>query len=172
MRDKFCESTFIHEMESYFGIDTKRINHAKKVTEFAKQILAKEPCNSEVVILAAIFHDIGIHEAERKFGSTAGYYQEKEGPSIAREILKRNHIEEQTIEEVCSIIGNHHSPGKIHTTEFKIVYDADWLVNLPDEYGVTDPERLRKVIPKVFLTRTGKELAERIYLEGLPIIKF
>ena len=33
------EAIFIQEMESYFGKDTKRINHAKKVTGFAKQIL-------------------------------------------------------------------------------------------------------------------------------------
>jgi len=152
-------------MENYFGGDAKRINHAKKVTQFAKQILTSEPCNSEVVILAAVFHDIGIHEAERKFGSSSGYYQEKEGPSIARNILMKNQIEEQTAEEVCSIIGNHHSPGKINTINFKVLYDADWLVNLPDEYGIENKEKLRKVISKVFLTKTGRELAKKIYLD-------
>lgn len=161
------ESILMKEMENFFGRDTKRINHAKKVTGFAKQILMSEPGNPEVVILAAIFHDIGIHQAERKFRSSAGSYQEKEGPPIARKILKRYQIDEQTIEEICSIIGNHHSPGKINTTNFRIVYDADWLVNLPDEYRIEDKERLKKVIYRVFLTKTGKELAERIYL-GYP----
>ena len=152
-------------MESYLGGDTKRIKHAKKVTDFAKQILVTEPCNSEVVILAGIFHDIGIHEAERKYGSSAGHYQEKEGPPIAQEMLEKHRVDEQTIEEVCSIVGNHHSPGKIDTTEFKVLYDADWLANLPDEHGIEDKEKLRKIISKVFLTPTGKILAEEIYLK-------
>jgi HD superfamily phosphodiesterase len=157
-------SIFLKEMEKYFGIDNKRINHAKRVTEFAQQILMTESGNPEVVIPAAIFHDIGIHEAERKFGSTSGSYQEKEGPPIARKILEKYQIDQQTIEEICSIIEHHHSPGKINTLNFKILYDADWLVNLPDEHGIRDKERLRKIISKVFLTKTGKELAERIYL--------
>ena len=160
------ESIFIKEMENYFGSDAKRINHAKKVTGFAKQILMTEPGNPEIVIPAAIFHDIGIHEAERKFGSAAGSYQEKEGPPIARNILEKYPIDKQAIEEICSIIGHHHSPGKSNTVNFKIVYDADWLVNLPDEYGIEDMERLKKVISKVFLTKTGKELSEKIYLQN------
>ena len=32
-------------------------------------------------------HDIGIHEAERKYNSSAGNYQELEGPAIAADIL-------------------------------------------------------------------------------------
>jgi HD superfamily phosphohydrolase YqeK len=162
------EIRLIKDMENYFGKDTKRINHAKRVTQFVKQILMTEPGNPEVVIPAAIFHDIGIHEAERKFGSTSGFYQESEGPPIARKILEEYQIDEQTIGEICAIIGHHHSPGKINTLNFKIVYDADWLVNIPDEFGIQDKERLKEVISKIFLTGTGKDLAEKIFVGGDP----
>jgi HD superfamily phosphodiesterase len=159
------EASLLQDMEQYFGKDIKRINHAKRVTEFAKKLLVSENGDAKVVIPAAIFHDIGIHEAERKFGSSAGHYQEIEGPSIAREILKKYLLAEPVLEEILAIIGNHHSPGKIDTTNFKIVYDADWLVNLPDEYKIEDKEKMRKIISKVFLTASGKELARKMYLE-------
>ena len=56
-----------------------------------------------------------------------------EGPPIAREILTGLGFEKGQVEEICEIIGHHHSPGKINTTNFKILYDAEWLVNLKDE---------------------------------------
>lgn len=154
----------IKEMENYFGSDEKRINHAKKVTEFAKQILSKEEGNHDVVLAAAVLHDIGIHEAERKHGSPGGKYQEIEGPPIAKEILKKINVSEQSVDEICEIIAHHHSPGKVNTNNFKILYDADWLVNLGDEMDLNDKDKISKAIDKIFLTQTGKELAKSIYL--------
>jgi len=70
------------EMRKLFGEDQKRIDHALSVLSFAEQILNDEPGDREVVVAAALLHDIGIHEAERKYGSSAGRYQEIEGPPI------------------------------------------------------------------------------------------
>ena len=47
---------------------------------------------------------------------------------------------------------------------FKVLYDADWLVNLKDEVDTSDKERLKTMIDKVFLTDAGKKLAKKIYL--------
>ena len=58
----------------------------------------------------------------------------------------------------------HHSPGKINTQNFKILYDADWLVNLRDEYDIQDRNKLASIIDRVFLTRSGKALAREVYL--------
>ena len=74
-------------MEAYFDGDTKRINHAHRVTAYAEQLLKQEEGNYPIVIGASILHDIGIHQAEKKYGSASGKYQEKEGPPIARQIL-------------------------------------------------------------------------------------
>src|ERR1035437_264125 len=82
----------IAAMKGVFGDDIRRIEHALRVLGFAEAILAQEPgCpgSREVVIAAAILHDIGIHQAEVKHGSAAGRYQEIEGPPIARGILER-----------------------------------------------------------------------------------
>jgi putative nucleotidyltransferase with HDIG domain len=158
---KQLKDKLIPEMRQYFGEDERRISHALRVTGFAEEILLEEQGDEDIVIAAAILHDIGIPEAERKYGSSAGHYQEIEGPPIAREILRKQELGEPFIEEVCEIIANHHSPGKINTDNFKIVYDADWLVNLKDEHGHKDEEKISRIINKVFLTPTGKRIARR-----------
>lgn len=154
----------LEEMEAYFDSDTKRINHAKNVMRFAEEILKQGQAEWHIVIPASILHDIGIKEAERKYGSSAGHYQEKEGPEIARKILAKLSFKKEHIEEICGIIAHHHSPGKIDTENFKVLYDADWLVNLKGEVDTKDKAKLSGIIEKVFLTEAGKELARKTYL--------
>ncbi len=153
-------------MEAYFNGDDRRINHALKVTEYAEELLKGEGAEYSIVIGASVLHDIGIHAAEKKYGSTAGKYQEMEGPPIARQILKELGFEPNQIEEICEIIAHHHSPGKIVTKNFTVLYDADWLVNLRDEYDIQDKNKLSNIIDKVFLTQNGQALAREIYLQG------
>lgn len=152
----------IKELEGYFGPDAKRINHAKKVLGYAEELLKSEKAEERIVIPASILHDVGIKVAEEKYGSAAGHYQEMEGPAIARGILLKAGLPAEDIDEICGIIGSHHSPGKINTLNFKVLYDADWLVNLKDEYNIDDKEKLGKIINRVFLTETGKQLAKKM----------
>lgn len=158
------KETLLQAMEAYFQADTRRINHARRVTEYAEELLSREGGDYLVVIGAAVLHDIGIHQAEKKYGSTAGKYQEKEGPPIASRILTESGFQPEQIEEICEIIAHHHSPGKINTHNFGILYDADWLVNLRDEYNIQDRKKLNDIIERVFLTTSGKALAREIYL--------
>jgi HD superfamily phosphodiesterase len=156
------KDSLIKEMKQYFGEDEKRIAHAIEVIRFAEEILKGEYGNEDIVIASAILHDIGIPESERKYGSNAGHYQEVEGPPIARKILEKYDLLKAFIDEVCEIIGNHHSPGKIDTINFKIVYDADCLVNFGDRLREKDEQYRIKLAEKVFLTATGKEIAIQI----------
>jgi HD superfamily phosphodiesterase len=120
-----------------------------------------------VVLCAAYLHDIGIHEAERKQDNVADGDHESEGPPIAREMLTRLGTREGIINEVCDIIGHHHHPGDDETLNFKIVYDADVLVNLEEQQkdGKMGRETLTDIIEKRMLTDTGKQLARRTLLE-------
>lgn len=154
----------LKDLEEHFGDDKKRIDHAKKVMSFAGELLKHEKADWHIVIPASILHDVGIKEAEKKYGSSAGNYQEKEGPAIARQILINHGFKREDIEEICAIVAHHHSPGKIDTLNFKVLYDADWLVNLKDEVDIKDKEALKRKIDKIFLTGTGKETARKLYL--------
>lgn len=151
-------------MEAYFGADAKRVNHARKVTGYAERLMEKEKGDRAIVLGAAVLHDIGIHQAERKHGSSSGKYQEIEGPPIARDILVKLGFQPAQVDEICDIVAHHHSPGKVNTQIFKIVYDADWLVNLKDEYDIQDRKKLATIISRVFLTETGKAVAREVYL--------
>lgn len=155
----------LNRMKKYFGADARRIRHAKNVLGYARELLKKEEGDRDIVIAAAILHDIGIKECERKYNSTSGQLQEQEGPAIARKILEDLKVGQDAIREICQIIASHHSPGEIDTVNFKILWDSDWLVNLKDEYDIKDRKKLEYIIEKVFLTQTGRIKAKKIYLK-------
>jgi HD superfamily phosphodiesterase len=155
-----------NEMMDFFGADRKRIDHALKVLDYAEEINSIEKADPLIVASAAILHDIGIHAAEQKHGSSAGNFQELEGPPIARNILRRNGFAEPDIEHICAIIANHHSAKDIDTPEFRVIWDSDWLVNIPDEMDLSDKAALRRLIEKVFKTAAGKEAAKTIFLKN------
>ncbi|MFO7903661.1 MAG: HD domain-containing protein [Pirellulaceae bacterium] len=146
-------------MKKEFGPDQARINHAITVLSYARRILAGEPANAQVVFAAAVLHDIGIVRAEKKHGSSIAKYQEEEGPPIAEHIMQELGFDQDTIEHVSRIVANHHSARDIDTPEFRIIWDADHIVNL-GEKGVA-PERLRQLVERVFKTQTGAQIAIR-----------
>jgi HD superfamily phosphodiesterase len=160
-REDLLKDRIAIEMKRYFSTDFKRIGHATRVARHAEKIGKKEMGNLAVILGAAYLHDIGIHEAERKHGSTAAKYQEAEGPDIARSILIKLGANEELIEEICDIVGHHHHPRSDETTNFKAVYDADLIANLEEKQKVDpiDPERLAQIIEKSFLTQSGREVA-------------
>ena len=149
----------VDEMKKVFGQDQKRIEHALVVLDYAEQIQAVEGGDALVVKASAILHDIGIHEAEHKYNSAAGKYQEIEGPPIAAEILKKFDIPPDAADHICRIIANHHRAKDINTLEFRIIWDADNLVNLSEELKDTDQGRIRRLIDKIFRTNTGHDMA-------------
>jgi HD superfamily phosphodiesterase len=155
----------IQKMKDVFGDDAKRINHALSVLRFAEKIQAVYGGDPVVITAAAVLHDIGIHQAEKKYGSAAGKYQEIEGPPIAEPILRNSGFPLEKIEHVCRIIANHHTAGNIDTPEFRVIWDADWLVNIPDECDKMSKDKLKEFIGKIFKTNFGKQLAGEIYLQ-------
>lgn len=161
MRDKL-----IDEMKKVFAGDEKRIRHTLSVLDYAEQIQMAEGGDPLVVKAATILHDIGIHEAESKYGSSAGKYQEIEGPIIARGILAKYELDKAVVEHICRIIASHHSAKDIDTIEFRIVWDADWLVNLPEDFANASKEKLKEIIDKTFKTCKGRQVAIESFIES------
>jgi len=165
-RDDLLKDRVAVEMKRYFHTDFKRIGHASRVARFAEAIGKKEQGNLAVILCAAYLHDIGIKEAERKHNSSAPKFQELEGPPIARTLLEKLNAKENLIQEVCDIVGHHHHPREVETTNFKVLYDADLITNLQEENkeGTIKKERLERIIAKSFLTDHGKETAAAVLL--------
>jgi HD superfamily phosphohydrolase YqeK len=155
------------EMKRYFKADFTRISHAIRVARYAERIgKAESQGNLAVILSAAYLHDIGIHESQKKYESTAPKYREQEGPPIARSILEKLGAKEELIEEVCDIVGHHHHPRPEETANFKAVYDADLIANIEDNHKgkLVAADRLEKSIRKSFLTESGGFEAKKVLL--------
>jgi hypothetical protein len=157
--EALCDA-LIREMKAVFGDDQRRIGHALEVLDHAEKIHLAEGGDPLVVRAAAVLHDIGIREAERKHGSNAGRFQEVEGPPIARPILERLGVDAERAEHILRIIASHHTAGDIDTTEFRILWDADRLANIPDECAGMTADEARAFVGRAYRTATGRAMGE------------
>lgn len=167
MKAAMRKPALLSAMADYFGDDRKRIEHARKVVAYAESILAAErDADANVVIAAAALHDIGIKNAEAKHGSAAARYQEAEGPPVARAILVELGYPEGFIREVCDIVGHHHHPRETETLNFRILHDADLLVNSEKERLRQGPGQLPDTLLTAFLTATGRNVVQETAARG------
>ena len=96
----------IIEMKEVFKEIPFGIEHTLKVLKNAEDIMKGENIGEEekeFISIIAILHDIGAVEAQKKYGSIDGVYQEKEGPAVAKEILKKVGYN-KNIDRICFII--------------------------------------------------------------------
>ncbi len=160
-------------MKKYFADDFRRIGHATKVSRYIGEIGRRltdtgedEGYNPAVAAICGYLHDIGIREAERKFNSSAAKYQHQEGPPVARSILLELDANPGIVDEVCDIIGHHHTPRGDDSINFRVLYDADLIQNVEEARaeGKFEATRLNDMVTKSFLTRAGAVVAEKIWL--------
>ena len=160
-----ADRRLIEKMMDYYAGDPKRIQHFLKVYTFAKMIGEEEALPPEelfVLRTAAIVHDIGIRVSEEKYGSSAGKYQEKEGPAVAEPLLLSCGYEEEVIDRVLFLIANHHTYDRIEGADYQILVEADFLVNLYED-GCSR-ETAENVKRNIFRTKAGIRCLEQMYL--------
>ncbi|EHI98548.1 metal dependent phosphohydrolase [Clostridium sp. DL-VIII] len=158
-------SLIISEMIKYYAKDPRRVNHFLKVFSFAKSIGKLEKLDEKtqnILEVAAVMHDIGIKLSEEKYNSSAGNYQEIEGPPVAKEMLLKYNFDEAFIDRVCYLIGHHHTYGKIDGVDYQILIEADFLVNVyEDEIKIP---QIKSIKEKYFKTKAGIEFLINLYL--------
>lgn len=146
----------IAAMTEYYSGDPKRINHFLKVYAFCKAIADKEAVNSDtqyILEVTAIVHDIGVKISEEKYGSSAGKYQEIEGPAQAEALLSALGVTQEIIDRVCFLVGHHHTYSAIDNIDYQILVEADFLVNAFEDGLSKDAITYMK--KKLFKTKTG-----------------
>ncbi len=158
------QSQTINEMISYYRGDPKRIHHFLKVYEFAKTIAETENIDKDTLLileLAAIVHDIGIKPSEQKYNSSAGKYQEIEGPEPAAKLLKKLNVSNAIIERVKYLVGHHHTYENVDGMDYQILIEADFIVNAyEDNLSV---EAIRTVREKIFRTQSGINMLNSVF---------
>ncbi len=149
----------------YFEHDLKRINHLLKVYGYASTIAAGEGLDEKqrnLIEITAILHDVGIKVSEEKYNSSAGKYQEIEGPAIAERLLTGLDIEKDSLERIKFIIGHHHTYDHVDGIDYQIMIEADFLVNADED--ALSKEADQKVFEQIFKTNTGSKLFENLFL--------
>ena len=151
-------------MIAYDAGDPMRIQHFLKVHAFARLIGLDEGLDEHtqsVLEAAALVHDIGIHPAEAKYGSSAGKYQEELGPAEAEKLLTGLGWPEADIRRISFLVGHHHTYTAIDGPDYQILVEADFLVNLYED-GLP-PEAQRHAYETIFQTESGKKLCRELY---------
>lgn len=150
-------------IELYSG-DAKRIQHFCKVHSYAKLIGETENIDTKILFIlevAALTHDIGIHICEEKYGNCNGKVQEKEGPAIAKKLLKKLGFEDDVSERVQYLIAHHHTYNNIDGMDYQILIEADFLVNILEE-GVSKEAALN-AYNNIFKTECGKKICKEMF---------
>ena len=141
--------------------------HFWKVWAYAALIGRREGLDArtqEILEAAAIVHDVGIRVSERKYGSSAGPLQEREGPPVAEKLLRKAGYDAEAVARVACLVGRHHTYTAIDGADNQILVEADFLVNLYED-GASE-QAVRAAEEKIFKTAAGKELLEDMFLPG------
>jgi len=140
------------------------INHLIKVHSYAKIIGELEELDmlSQYILeIAAIVHDIACPMLREKYGHSDGRLQEQEGPAMAAEFLAQFDLGEPILERVLYLVGHHHSPESIDGDDYRILLEADYIVNA-GECGFPH-EDILKTRSELFRTKAGTGLLSSIY---------
>ncbi|MCD8067611.1 MAG: HD domain-containing protein [Lachnospiraceae bacterium] len=154
-------------MLEYDRGDVQRIQHFVKVHNFAATIGVLEGLDEDtqdILEAAAILHDLGIHLSERKYGSSAGHYQEIEGPAEAKKVLQEvGGFSEKETERIQYLVGHHHTYHDIQGMDYQILVEADFLVNLYEDS--LSGEAVCAARERIFRTNTGLRFLDEMFAE-------
>ena len=155
----------IIKMTEFYDGDPARIQHFLKVYEFAHVIGVREGLDKEtlrILDIASIMHDIGIRPSERKYGKCDGKLQEQEGPSYARDMLKKfPEVSNEEMERVCYLIAHHHTYENVDGMDYRILLEADFLVNAFEDK--LEKEAITNFRNKIFKTNTGIHIINTMF---------
>ena len=151
-------------MIAYENGSPARIQHFMKVYAFADMIGEAEGLSGETMEIlraAALVHDIGIRVAEEKYGSCSGKLQEQEGPAVAEKMLSEVGYEKEAIQRICYLVGHHHTYTDIDGMDYRILVEADFLVNLYE--NESSRHAMRNANQKIFATEEGKKILHEMF---------
>lgn len=149
-------------MMAHDADNAHRIQHFLKVHAFARLIAQGEGIDEQtqfVLEAAAYVHDIGIKPAVERCGACPGPLQEELGPPLARSMMEKLGFDQQVIDRVCWLVGHHHTYTDIQGDDYRILVEADFLVNL-HEHG-DQADAVRAAEQTIFRTATGRHILHR-----------
>ena len=156
--------TLLNRMIAYNAGMPELTQHLIKVYQFAHLIAEGEhldPRTQFILETAAIVHDIGIRNSLRIYGDDAGPHQEALGPGEAEAMLTSLNYDGDVIARVSYLVGHHHTYTSIDGMDYRILVEADFLVNLFENHASL--KSIRKAYDTMFETQTGKALLQTMF---------
>jgi hypothetical protein len=163
------ENKLAMAMLEYDRGDSRRIVHLLKVTAYARLIAAGEKLDrqtTEIILAAALTHDIGIKLSIEKYNSSAGHYQQIEGPPEADKMLTSLGCDREFIDRICWLIAHHHDYSSVSEIDHRVLVEADFLVNA--EEGDLSLAAIEAAEHKMFVTQTGIRLLNLLFNSEHP----
>ena len=159
------------DMLDYFRGDFRRIAHAQKVHGFTRLVAGMEGTGEKrkkLLECAAVLHDIGIPEAIRIHGSGAPAFQEMEGARIAYDLLAGYAMDEVDRMWVRDAVGAHHTYEKVEELGFRILFEADCLVNIMEKNVDDSAENVAEIRRKYFATPSALKVFDTLFFPKGP----
>lgn len=155
----------VSRMTAYDRGSPKRIQHFLKVHAFSRTIGILEGLDEETLYIletAALVHDIGIRNSLEKYGNEAGPLQEKEGPPEAEKMLKEvGGYTDAQLERILYLIGHHHTYKDVQGIDYRILIEADFLVNLYESN--VKYKAILAADQSIFQTVAGKKILHEMF---------
>ena len=80
---------------------------------------------------------------------------------MAEKMLQRLGYEPKVIDRVCYLVGHHHTYDQIDGSDYRILVEADFLVNLYED-GVSK-DAVKNAYDKIFRTETGRRVCSLMF---------
>ena len=156
--------TVYRRMIDYYAGDPHQSQHFVKVHSYCRLIGLEEGLDQETQItleMAALVHDVGIKAGMERYGRGNGKVQEELGPAIAEKMLGELGVDAQRVERISYLVGHHHTYTDVEGLDYRILLEADFLVNLHEE---KEPkEQIVKAYEEIFRTETGKSICKTMF---------
>ena len=156
--------TVYQAMIEYYRGDSHQIQHFAKVHTYSRLIGTLEGLDEETMItleMAALVHDVGIKAGMEKYGRGNGKIQEELGPAIAEELLTGLGVDPDRVARISYLVGHHHTYTDVEGLDYRILLEADFLVNLHEE---KEPmEGIIKAYEEIFRTKAGKKIVKTMF---------
>jgi len=136
-----------------------KMEHVLRVLRYSLMLASRRKTNLDVVVLAAILHDLAIYTAERKDHAV-------EGSKLAEKYLTENGYQDELVKKVVRVIAVHAGPlvFEASTIEDKILQDAD-TIDKVSVFGITSNLLYygsKEYLPKQALDEMKKDVPPKL----------
>lgn len=165
----------VEELKNHFGTDELNLKQNLKVTECAAELIkifkTKYPnknLSEQVIIYSAVLHDLGLKQDKTNSENNSIILKKLKSSASVKELISSLNIESlninfKTMEEIAQIVIHHHKAGKVSSNNFKILYDAEWIIKLEENYSLNtlSQKEKNKLIEEKLISEIAKSLARK-----------